>query len=164
MNYKESIRALFEAVITNQINESNAARKAAVRAALAKAGYQKSKSYQSVIKPEARHKPAKERGTRDYMARRTGRKVKGQLDPYGEKGKITLDGPREYVFSKAADLPYNSNAGDMARGMKSDIQDREEKEAREAEAEDRDYEETLNSIGRPSLGGAGREKAYPGER
>lgn len=164
MNYKESIRALFEAVITNVINESNAARRALVRAALAKAGYQKKKSYKSVIKPEARNKPPQERGTRDYKALRTGPKVKGKLAPYGEKGKITLDGPEEYIKSKAADLPYNSKAGQMAGEMAQDIDDRREADEREAAAEERAERETEASVGRPSLGGAGRERAYPGER
>lgn len=159
MNYRQSLRALFEAVIDHTIEtieESSAARKAAVRAKLAAAGYKQSRSYKTQVKPQFKDQPYSTIPSTGKMARRVPKKVRGQLDPHDEQGRISLDGKREYVYDKAAELPYNSKAGKMARGMKSDYKKADEEERREQAAHDAEWEEDDRELSNFFRGGRSR--------
>lgn len=144
MNYRQSLRALFEAVIEEMhINESSAARKAAVRAILARSGRKQERLGKSSIKPAFRGVPHSQRPEKSTMATRLGKKVRGKSDPYEETGRITIDGPEEYAHDKSRD-PEDPNAeplvGPKTRKMASRLskgyhdarREREEDEAREA--------------------------------
>lgn len=142
MNYRQSLRALFEAVIEEMhINESSAARKAAVRAILARSGRKQERLGKSSIKPAFKDVPHSQRPEKSTMAKRVPKKVRGKLDPHGEQGRISLDGKREYVYDKASDLPSQSKAGQMARGMKRGYQDADEEQRRQDAADAAEWEE-----------------------
>lgn len=157
LNYRDSLRALFESVIEEMnIHESSAARKALVRAKLAAAGHKQNRLYKTQVKPQFKDQPYSTLPSTAKMARRDAKKVRGQLDPHDEKGRISLDGKREYVFDKAAELSSQSKAGKMARGMKRDYQDADEEQRREDARNDAEWEETDRDLSNFFRGGRSR--------
>ena len=108
-NLQNLIERIVEAKVNALLNESSAARRATVKATLAKAGHKQERLGKSSIKPAFRGVPHSQRPEKSTMATRLGKKVRGKSDPYEETGRITIDGPEEYAHDKSRD-PEDPNA------------------------------------------------------